>query len=102
MLPGLQLRLLTPEQVMSCAAWALHYIEVEPVEQLVRRLPQPCSRTEFCIDDCHMQGVHQVGVEKLTDDRCAPSQPDILTRCGFLCAVKYFARLSIDEMERGV
>ena len=45
-----------PEQVVRHTAWARHDLKVKPVEQLLRRLPQPRSGAELHLrGDRHME-----------------------------------------------
>ena len=72
-----------PEQVVRHAAGARHDLMVEPVDQLLRRLPQARSGAELHLrGNRHMQGVDEVGVEELPDDGRPATEPDILALRG--------------------
>ena len=73
-----------PEQVVRHSARAGHDVEVEPVEQLVRRLPQPRSGAELDRGDRDVQGVDEVGVEELPDGGRPAAEPDVLALRGLL------------------
>lgn len=57
----------SPEQVMHHPTGAWYDVAVEPVEQLLRRGPQPRATTQRDGRDDDVQGVDEVGVQELPD-----------------------------------
>ena len=92
-----------PEQVVRHSAWARHDLKVKPVEQLLRRLPQPRSGAELHLrGDRNMEGVDEVGVEELPDDGRSATEPDILALGGLAGALKDCGRITVDEVKSSV
>jgi hypothetical protein len=75
---------------------------MESVVQLVGRLPEARSRSEFHIGDRHMEGVDEVGVEELPDGGRSAAEPDVLALRRLSGPLEDCRRITADEVEGGV
>src|SRR5258708_1572832 len=76
---------------------------VEPVVQLIGRVPEARSGSEFHLRrDHHMQGVDEVRIEELPDDGRPTTEPDVLALRGLPGPLKDCGRTTAEEVERGV
>ena len=89
-----------PEQVVRHPARAGHHLVVEPIVELIRRLPQSRAGADLYVrGDRHMQGVDEIGVEELPDGRGPAAEPDVLAGSGLLGPRGDRDRICCDEMK---
>ena len=76
--------------------------QVEPVEQVVGRVPQSLAAAQLDRRDGDVHRVDQVGLQELANGCDAAADPHVLARRQPPCDGQRFGWRGIDEVERGV